>query len=500
MTPGDVVLCSLLRSVLCGSAGLLLVCQLRRRIHWESSLRVRRCWLVAAVLPFFVPELLTGFTYRVAAAKLVHSELATELLYGLLMLIRCVSAGTALMMVPGPSAVSRQALHAWLLLKPDGPGFWWWRGWLWLHICGPWRSAVVSWALMVLICFQEFETAALLQIDRHPFSWTVWLFDAHSARQPLADSFRLIVIPLLAELVLLAVCLPLVMRRDVRQDSEWRPETDDSFPGSRPGVVNLAVSCGWMLLALGTVVIWPLVACLLPLVANPGTPTFQGILLWQSVRQIVVSAGFSVSAAVIALRVAAWLLILRRPWVVLLALLPGLSGSLVLSLSVLAVFQLPVASSLYDTWLPMLAGSTLSVLPRAFVGVLLLSRLADPAALHSATLLLPSTDPDVRRLAGGVIWRLRTRGWFVCALLIVQWAFWDVTVAAMLRPVDLEPVVTRLYNEMHYGRTEMLLVMTLLAILIPGLMSLLAMLVWRILVSRFRYRRRLFPGTVRRRA
>ena len=489
MTPGTMMACSLLRSVLCGSAALLLVCPLSRRIQSEPSWRGRRFWLVAAVIPFFAPELLIGFTYRVTAAKLVHSELATELLYGVLMLIRCVSAGTALILVPGSSAVSRQALYSWLLLKPYRPIFSWWRGWLWLQVRGPWRSAIICWSLMVLICFQEFETAALLQIDRHPISWTVWLFDAHSARQPLADLLRLSLIPILAECLLLAICLPLFNGRGGYREAAQPAAGDGHGSGRMPGLLNLAVSTIWLCMALGAVILWPLAACLVPFVLDPGKFTGQGTLLWQSVRQIIVSAGFAVSAAVIALSVAAWLLAQRRPWAVVLALFPGLSGSLVLSLSLLAVFQLPGVASLYDTWLPLLVGSALSVLPRACLGVLFLSRMADPAAVHSATLLLQSPAPAVRQFAGGVIWRLRTRGWFLCGLLIVQWAFWDVTVAAILRPVDLEPVVTRLYNEMHYGRTETLLLMTLLGMVIPGLMSLMAMVIWRSVASRYGYHR-----------
>ncbi len=43
---------------------------------------------------------------------------------------------------------------------------------------------------------------------------------------------------------------------------------------------------------------------------------------------------------------------------------------------------------------------------------------------------------------------------------------------SILRPVDVEPVITRLYNEMHYGRTEILILMSAISVLtIPVLCS-----------------------------
>jgi hypothetical protein len=54
--------------------------------------------------------------------------------------------------------------------------------------------------------------------------------------------------------------------------------------------------------------------------------------------------------------------------------------------------------------------------------------------------------------------------------------FWDVTVASILRPVELEPVITRLYNEMHYGRTEALMSLSIFAALTLVGIAILAIL------------------------
>ena len=161
-------------------------------------------------------------------------------------------------------------------------------------------------------------------------------------------------------------------------------------------------------------------------------------------------------------------------------MLPGLLGSLVLSLGLLAIFQLPLLRGLYDTWLPMLLGQTLAVLPFAVAIVLMLMRVADPAALHSAKLLAVSEEYLIRRQMASIRWRLTTGRWLLGGLIVAHRCFWDVTVASILRPVQTEPVITRLYNEMHYGRTEALMSLSILAMLTPLAIAVLAMLLSRL--------------------
>jgi hypothetical protein len=65
-------------------------------------------------------------------------------------------------------------------------------------------------------------------------------------------------------------------------------------------------------------------------------------------------------------------------------------------------------------------------------------------------------------------------------LLLSQWCFWNVTISSMLHPPSIELVVTRLYNEMHFSRTEALLGLTLLSSVTPCLVFALLMLVLRV--------------------
>ncbi|MFK7818156.1 MAG: hypothetical protein AB8G99_05535, partial [Planctomycetaceae bacterium] len=57
--------------------------------------------------------------------------------------------------------------------------------------------------------------------------------------------------------------------------------------------------------------------------------------------------------------------------------------------------------------------------------------------------------------------------------------YWDLTVAAILKPMQLEPFTPRLYNLMHYGRNETLAAMTLVAAIAPViLVAIAAMSQW----------------------
>jgi hypothetical protein len=171
--------------------------------------------------------------------------------------------------------------------------------------------------------------------------------------------------------------------------------------------------------------------------------------------------------------------------ILLLLLIPGLMGSLVLSLLLVAVFQSSLLRQLYDTWLPMLLGQSLAILPRSFALVVIMNQMTERSALHSASLLMSSPHFNIRQRISSIFWRMTTFRWLLCGLVIAQWCFWDVTTASILRPVQLEPVVTRLYNEMHYGRTESLMSLTALSLLIPlALWGLLATATWLKTVSR----------------
>ncbi|MCA9048726.1 MAG: hypothetical protein KDA89_08355, partial [Planctomycetaceae bacterium] len=150
-----------------------------------------------------------------------------------------------------------------------------------------------------------------------------------------------------------------------------------------------------------------------------------------------------------------------------LCVIPGLCGPLVISLTLLRLFQMPLLNPVYDTWLPMVTGHVLWLLPRAVLLAILLQLLVPPSSLHSARLLLNSDSSSTSRVGRSVLWKLWGLRLVLATAVLMHWVFWDVTIVAVLRPVSLEPIVTRLYSEMHWSHTESLAAMTLLSLLIP---------------------------------
>jgi hypothetical protein len=510
------LLWSMVRCVMIASIAVWPVSAIVSRIESSPSVLSRRLRLLLAIFPLFIPELLIGFNYRLTVAELTSDSspafaaTCTEALYGLLMFSRCLAVGVALTMLLPRGGGTNESLHTWNMLRCSIPPATWWRGWLRLKISGVWQTSLIAWSAMALVGFQEFETAALMQIDQYPVSWSVWLFDAHAARLPLADSLQMMIGPLLCELVLLCPALCVLC---------LRPLSDDSDPVGQHGLnyrPTLWTSVRFSSLLTPSVVLfalWPILNNFLPIIKG-GLLMLQSATLKQSSGQILTSTGFAIGATVLSMGLAVQVLSafserygasrrcelrsgkqlpvasaspLALKWVqaaahglVITLLLPGLLGSLVLSLSLLALFQSPVLRGLYDTWLPMLLGQTLAVLPFALAVVLLLLRSSDPAALHSAKLLSKSRSTRVQRHSAVIRWRLTTSRWLLGSLLVTHRCFWDVTVASILRPVELEPVITRLYNEMHYGRTEALMSLAILAALAPVGIAIAAILLSRL--------------------
>lgn len=490
MTLNASLLWSLMRCMMIASIAVWPVTLIVARLESSIGVRSRRLRLLLAVFPFFIPELLIGFNYRLTATQLTSgtspltAAIGTEGLYGLLMCSRSIAIGVALsVLLPSKPAVN-ESLHAWNLLRTARPSATWWFGWLRLKICSAWQATLVAWSVMALFTFQEFESAALMQIDRYPVSWSVWLFDAHAARLPLLDSMRLIIAPLCCELLLL--CPALCVLRLTQTVTDQSPGLDH-VRRARRSVRESARFAALLTPGIVLFLLWPLINNALPIVRG-GIRMLEHARPEQSFVQVLTSAGFAAGATILSMGIAVRICLAVRNTAVsffvrlfwLSLLLPGLMGSLVLSLGLLTIFQLPLLRILYDTWLPMLLGQTLAVLPFAVVVVMLLLRVADPAAVYSARLLAISDHSRIRRKTAAIRWRLTSGRWLFGGLVISHRCFWDVTVASMLRPVQLEPVVTRLYNEMHYGRTEALMSLSVLAALAPLVIAGAAMLLTRL--------------------
>lgn len=469
MTHATALSCSIMRCLVVATLAVPLSAALwrfcgTRRSGWRKNLSV-----ALSVAPLFIPDLLVGFTYRLTSARLLHSDAATETLYSGLLLVRVLGLQVAARIMLPQSTVTAESIHSWQLLN-RGTGGWAWQ-WIKMSLLGRYRTVLVAWLAGALFCFQEFETAALVQINQLPIVWTVWLFDAYAAGEPLSLSLQHVGWALAFQLALLSPVAALLRQRRVSGEADERVsglQTTEGMPDSRRQFI---VGTCLLLLVCVTAVLIPLYSNSGQMVSGLRLLVNQGTLL-PRIGQVIQSLATSILAAVLAL----WICrdLLGRGIVSVLFLLPGLCGSLVLSLVMLAVFQLPVLRVAYDTFIPMVITQTLWLMPRACLLLALLRVLSDRESLHSAFLLLESADPKVVRQSRVTLWRLGRVRWLLAASVLTHWSFWDVSIVSLLRPVRFEPIVTRLYNEMHYGRTDTLIAMTVLSFIMPFVVAVIA--------------------------
>ena len=470
MTLWVVLSWSIVRALVVATLAMWFSRGLFRQIQSVATTGMRHSWLIATLIPLIVPELIIGFTYRLAAQQVTHSLIATECLYGVLLLIRATSIGILVRIILPTCSVSDESLHMWQLMRSRCLRGWritWWK----LLITGPWRTDLVAWCLAALAVFQDFETAALIQVDRHPVAWSVWLFDANAGNQRLDHSLRMLIAPLIFQLLLLVPGLWLVTRRNSHMDQCSPARSTERHLSPWMGMTGTLV-------AFSLVAVWPLI------IAIPGLRSGWPLLLNEPIgllKQQTASLAFSTAASIVALLIAVMLHRRGRPFLTVACLLPGLCGSLILSLLLLAFFQWPGVRVLWDTWFPMLIGQSLLLLPRAFLLIVVLGAQNSVESRYSARLLLNGTT-EQRRLSRQIQWRMEH---LLCGFLLIHWCSWDVTTASILRPVSVEPVVTRLYREMHFSRTETLTTLTLITALCPILTLLVAGGIWRTSWRRF---------------
>lgn len=458
MTLWFVLSWSVARTVIVSTAAVMVGQCLLRDIHSVASTRWRRTWLIAALIPLLVPELIVGFNYRLTAQKLTESVWGTELLYATVLLIRSCSVSVLVLLLLPASAVTHESIHSWQLLNQRTNHYR--RQYLKLLVTGPWRAPVVAWCLTSLVTFQDFETAALIQVVGHPVVWTVWLFDANAGNQSLNQTLVFIIPPLLMEFIFLIPGLWLI---GLDSSSEQRT-------GSAPRR-NTTCSSMWRTISatvLGLCIVagWPVLISLPELWEGTRTLLQDPAAI---LRQQATTFGFSATAAAVSLSGAVLLHRSNKTLTTVIFLLPGLAGSLSLSLILMWLFQQPGLQLLWDQWFPMLLGQSLLMLPRAWVLVLVLKSMVTPEGRYSAT-LLNSGQPWHRQSASRLLWNLESIRWLLAAAVLCHWCTWDVTTASLLRPVTVEPVVTRLYQEMHFSRTESLTALSLVTVAVPWLL------------------------------
>jgi hypothetical protein len=232
----------------------------------------------------------------------------------------------------------------------------------------------------------------------------------------------------------------------------------------QPAVISPSLSVAARVYPVVAVVIVTLIPAV---IALQGVVIAPNALLGQT--RLVVEIGLSMLLVLVAVG-SVWLLatsLRRQPPLLVLVCLPGLWGGLQVALVMQYLFQRPGLQVAYDTPLPQILAMILVLAPFAGALSLLLAVFDPGSSLLAARLLLRSPDQVLRRRAEGLVRAEEGRGrpW---AVLVLFWiAYCEVTVSALLAPVTTTPVFVRLYNLMHYGRSEVLSVMLVTAVGLP---------------------------------
>lgn len=431
-----------------------------RRTHFWFCAR----W-VLLLAPFLAPPLLVGYAYHRPAVWLLNYPKWNEAIYWLLLLLKFLPVAVVLHVFAPPAPLSPEAMHAEQLLRVRHESF--------LSrtirflasvIWGPTRAAIAAFAIVFLLAFQEFEIASLMGItagEQHsPISWTVWLFDAHAGGLPLADSLKLALTPMLFELL---VILPAVAVLPAWLASAWQLRGEGSAH-PRFQVFNRG------LLIVSALVLAGAPTAVVVRGAAEGLAHLNTHL--PVLREIVIAGGIALGVTVLAGALAHSVLRENvghggRSLLVTVLCLPGLLGSLVLSLLILGLFQLPGFRSLGESLVPLMLSLVLFVLPRVLVlfAVIGIGRRTQNA--HSAWMLAQSPLAGQRRAAARLIDDLEFKSLFWSAVLVLYWTYWEMTPPALLAPPSVIPFSVLLYNFMHYGQNAALSTMLLSAVVLP---------------------------------
>jgi hypothetical protein len=471
----------------------------------EMNDRSRRCAWVLLMVPFLNPELWigygwSGFGIRLAGtafwklfppalfpnpqAIVARDAAVDELLLDLLLFFRAVPVGTLAVYFAPPPPVSAEAIYCRELTcrmgfqaRPSRPALRWngALGWLQFGLQGRWHTALPTLALLFLVSFQNFELASLIGRP----AWTVWLFDAQVGGLALQESLRLTLSPVICQM---AVLLP----------SAWwimASRSSSAAPRSPPR----PLSRNWHRALFGMLIVAIAVTVVVP-VMLVGQGMLQGLLRvvqmtsqWRPLlEEILVGTAYALAAGMACTFAARQMMQVARrcAWAcgaALVCSLPGLFGSLVLSLALIRLLQQPYLNTFYKTPLAFAAGLALVLFPRALALHFLLWSSRRREGTHLAKLLGQSHEVARRSAAGELLWQLQRRAEFWGVALLTYWAYLDLTTAYLLAPVTMVSAPVMLYNQMHFGKNATLSALVLITVLVPVLMFLLASASRRIL-------------------
>ena len=444
-----------------------------------STQRRRLAWLLL-LTPFLTPSLLIGYAYISFATPLVKWPVLHESLYVLLVLMKLTPIAALVVCFAPPPAMTDSAVHCRRLLCTARPRPWSRLAALWpFWIRGRGRIAIAAFGVVFLLAFGEFEIASLLELRiglrQNIGTWTVWIYDLQTGGTPLATTLRYALVPAACELLVIGLVLVLLLNR--RNKAPGLP-----IDPARQSRLRRRLAWCYLVVAVVIVSIVPAASVL-----RWGVQSWQVVALNpDTYAEIGNSLLFGAAGAVVAYLIAWRLLAMTRVGLTIAACLPGLLGSLVLGLTVLAVFQLSPLNRAYDTPLPLVVALSVLLLPVAIVLMLVLRPGKRGSSDHIVDMLGVTCAQPMASAARRLAWETRGRLRFWIVFVVFYFGYLDLSATALLAPTSMPVVTVRMYNQMHFGRTDALSALLCAAVAAPVIFLLISAGIGRLAGAGFR--------------
>ena len=406
------------------------------RLILSRPRRFGRLLWVMIVLPFLTPPLLTAYAYTTPFLYLVHYPWIEEVAYASLVFLRVYPLallGGALI----PRRLSKEGRYCQALAGDQGLPRWSFR---WRHFE---PVNLVAGLLVFLYAFHDFEMATFLLRP----AWTVAMFDAQAQGYTLSLTLKQLWPLAFIQVVAISAVFKLVQR------------------GDAVAPVSQQSDRSWILWGYASIA--ACLVCIVPAViivnnAARGIPQLSSTFSMQ--REVGDSLMVAFVAGTLAFLLAKGLCRVRSKAVLAACLIPGLLGTLLLSLGVLGLFQWPGLLAFRDRPIPLVIGLVLALLPLLTLLTALAHRRDQSEASWSAQLM----GPRRFRWAYG---RGPYLGVWACGFYL---AYFDVTISKILAPASMMPIMGRLYDLMHYGRDTMLSAYVVVTVAVPFFILVLA--------------------------
>jgi len=448
----------ILRSLIISSIAVIMGSFLSTYLSW-----VEKKYKIFIILIFccLFPSLAIGYEYKIITNYLIQYPMLITLLYCIIMICR-LAVPASLILYFIPQSVSLEGIHCFKLLRSSQPSFTYYRKFIHFGIQGLFRPYCVTFSLVFLMAFSEFEIASILDIKH----WTVNMFDSFAGGLPTIEVMKLCWLPLGIEILTIIILISFI------GSDRIFPESPDSLSGyalykqsQKRNVSSFFPGKYIFIIAVILLVLFLPVVLILRGAVSGIVILFREFWMFD---EIISSILFALAGAFGAFMLAIFIHRTgsdKKYLFLKLLLIPGLLGGVPLALSILWVFQNTALHFVYNTPLPLLIGLILLFLPYAFILTLLLHFFIPGESIYIAT--LTGNIRAGKQSSLKLLWVLKYSKRFWLFFLLFCWAYFDLTLSTILAPSTMTTITTRLYNIIHYGESEKLSATVLITILIP---------------------------------